>query len=154
MLKVRRKEGQSVVVLAALMLIPLAAIIQLSISQARQTADARTAVQAATAVASEAASAAVSSSVDDLERNIIVAACQAIDPWLPAYVASIGVSGGTLRVVAAVPTEDGADVSHAMSVNIARGAEAEMSDTPEGDSFFQQGSVLASTIPQCAGRAR
>lgn len=149
----KRKSGQSVVILAALLLIPVAAIIQLSVSKAETRQNASIAVQAAT-------SAAVAT-VDVLqpgsgttEKDAVIAACQAMDPWLPAYLVSVSVADNVLRVVAAFPTENSEDVSHSFSVETAfGGSKSEMELT--GDvSFDSQGRELARSVPECVGRAR
>lgn len=151
-LTAQSKSGQSVLVLAALLLIPVAWIIQSSLRNASDTLASSVVVAAATDAAIAAANAATGGGAATGE-DIAAAACRAMDVHLPAYLVSIGATPSGVNVVTGYPSEIGEFVaSHSYAVEwdgSSRGTAQGAADL----SFSFSGADLAG-IPACVGRSR
>lgn len=142
------------VLLGALLLLPVAGLIQTSARSTADTAAGNTAVLAATSAAVAAASTSAGSGGADTQTSALTAACEAMDDYLPARILSVTATGDTIRVTVSTPSRTGRTVTHSFSASRALAARGGGVFVPFGAGTFEaSGAALAASNPACVGRA-
>jgi len=147
------KRGQSVIVLVALLLVPIAAMVQATVRLVADSDAGNSAVLASTAAATAAASAAAEAEGGVAEGDVITAACEAMDQFLPVQIRSVGATGGSVRVVVSALSRTGNVVTHSFTASFEQASRSGGVLSDREAVFELTGAELAALWPACSGRA-
>lgn len=147
-----RKQGQSVILLGAFLLVPVSAFIFSTVISTTDTAASNTAVIASTSAATAAGRAGIGPS-NIGEDSVTTAACQAMDQFLPAQIISIGATPAGVVVIVAAPSRTGGSVSHGFAAAWFQDSRLGQPTTDRRFVFQLTGAELAALNPACVGRA-
>lgn len=141
------------VLLGALLLVPVAALILVAARSAADTDASNTAVLASTAAAVAASTASTGAGTADEAVDVLAAACQAMDDYLPAQILAISATPDSVRVTVSAPSRTGRAVTHSFAASWAQNARGGSLDGDRPGVFSFTGADLAVQTPACVGRA-